>query len=134
MPSRFNPKEWIMTDFSFVLLYVANPVASAAFYEGLLGKPPIDVAPTFAMLPLNDRVKLGLWLRSDVAPAATVAPGGNEIAFTVPDASAVHATYSDWCERGLQIAQQPTAMDFGHTFVALDPDGHRLRVFAPSGS
>jgi hypothetical protein len=23
-------------------------------------------------------------------------------------------------------------MDFGCTFVALDPDGHRLRVFAPS--
>jgi hypothetical protein len=22
-------------------------------------------------------------------------------------------------------------MDFGHTFVALDPDGHRLRVFFP---
>jgi hypothetical protein len=22
-------------------------------------------------------------------------------------------------------------MDFGHTFVALDPDGNRLRVFAP---
>jgi hypothetical protein len=23
-------------------------------------------------------------------------------------------------------------MDFGRTFVALDPDGHRLRVFAPA--
>jgi len=23
-------------------------------------------------------------------------------------------------------------MDFGYTFVALDPDGQRLRVFAPS--
>ena len=32
---------------------------------------------------------------------------------------------------GLPIVQKPTAMDFGHTFVALDPDGHRLRVFAP---
>jgi hypothetical protein len=31
----------------------------------------------------------------------------------------------------LKIAQAPTAMDFGMTFVALDPDGHRLRVFAP---
>jgi hypothetical protein len=26
----------------------------------------------------------------------------------------------------------PTKMDFGTTFVALDPDGHRLRVFAPA--
>jgi hypothetical protein len=23
-------------------------------------------------------------------------------------------------------------MDFGHTFTAADPDGHRLRVFAPA--
>jgi len=23
-------------------------------------------------------------------------------------------------------------MDFGHTFVALDPDGHRLRVMVPA--
>ena len=28
----------------------------------------------------------------------------------------------------------PTAMDFGFTFVALDPDGHRLRVFAPGAA
>jgi len=28
------------------------------------------------------------------------------------------------------VAQKPVDMDFGHTFVALDPDGHRLRVFA----
>ena len=38
-----------------------------------------------------------------------------------------------WSQRGLRIAQAPVGMDFGHTFVALDPDGHRLRVFAPSG-
>jgi hypothetical protein len=25
-------------------------------------------------------------------------------------------------------------MDFGFTFVALDPDGHRLRVFAPGAA
>jgi hypothetical protein len=32
------------------------------------------------------------------------------------------------------MAQTPTEMDFGTTFVALDPDGHRLRVFAtPTG-
>ncbi|WP_374468302.1 hypothetical protein [Ferrovibrio sp.] len=29
------------------------------------------------------------------------------------------------------ILQPPTAMDFGYTFLAADPDGHRLRVFAP---
>ena len=28
----------------------------------------------------------------------------------------------------------PTDMEFGRTFVALDPDGHRLRVFAPAAA
>ena len=53
-----------------------------------------------------------------------------EVAFTVADATAVKATHADWIKRGLTIVQAPTAMDFGLTFVALDPDGHRLRVFA----
>lgn len=83
------------------------------------------------MLPLRDGVMLGLWSQADVEPAALGAPGGSEVAFTVVDADAVQDTYQDWAKRGLNIAQLPTKMDFGTTFVALDPDGHRLRVFAP---
>ncbi len=40
--------------------------------------------------------------------------------------------YDDWARRGLVIEQEPVTMDFGRTFVALDPDGHRLRVYSPS--
>lgn len=47
------------------------------------------------------------------------------------DAIAVDTMYTDWKRRGLEIIQAPTRMSFGATFVALDPDGHRLRVFAP---
>jgi predicted enzyme related to lactoylglutathione lyase len=50
----------------------------------------------------------------------------------VPDADAVRATHESWKGFGLKVAQAPTAMDFGVTCVALDPDGHRLRVFAPA--
>ena len=49
------------------------------------------------------------------------------------DNATVDAIHSDWLHRGVQIAQNPTDLDFGHAFLALDPDGHRLRVFAPSG-
>jgi len=32
----------------------------------------------------------------------------------------------------VSILQGPTDMEFGRTFVGLDPDGHRLRIFAPA--
>lgn len=115
----------------FVLLYVDSPTASAAFYADLLGRPPVEASPTFAMFKAGDGLMLGLWSRHTVEPAAT-APGGGEIAFTVADEAAVRDLHADWSARGLTILQQPTAMDFGHTFVAQDPDGHRLRVFAPN--
>jgi len=123
-----------MPDFGFILLYVDNPRASAAFYADLLNCPPIETSATFAMLPLRDGVMLGLWSRSTVEPAAILPAGAGEIAFTVPDRAAVTAMHADWVKRGLAIAQTPTRMDFGHTFVALDPDGHRLRVLAPEGA
>lgn len=122
-----------MPNFNFVLLYVANPPASAEFYAKLLQKPIVDSAPTFAMLPLRDGVMLGLWQRGGVEPAASGSPGAGEIAFVVEADSDVDATHADWKKRGLVIAQSPAHMDFGRTFTALDPDGHRLRVFHPAG-
>jgi hypothetical protein len=72
---------------------------------------------------------LGLWSRRTVVPAAVAGEGGAELAITVAN-GAVDATFAYWTARGLTMAQPPTTMDFGRTFVALDPDGHRLRVFA----
>ena len=120
-----------MPNFNFVLLYVDSPPDSAKFYAGLLDVPIIDQSPTFAMLPLREGVMLGLWSRHTAEPRPTAEAGGSEIAFTVADPAAVNDVHADWSRRGLRVLQAPTAMDFGTTFVALDPDGHRLRVFAP---
>ncbi|WP_316173672.1 VOC family protein [Bradyrhizobium sp. SZCCHNRI1073] len=120
-----------MPDFNFLILYVDNPPRSAAFYADLLGRPAIEQSPTFAMLPLREGVMLGLWSRHTVEPPATGAAGFGEVAFAVSDAGEVQRLHDDWKARGLSIAQAPTRMDFGTTFVALDPDGHRLRVFVP---
>ncbi len=123
-----------MPDLSLVILYVDSPAASAAFYAGLLAREPVESSPTFAMFALDSGVRLGLWSRATVEPAATAPAGGGggELAFTVPDPEAVRRTHAEWAWRGLTIAQPPSEMDFGHTFVALDPDGHRLRVYAPA--
>lgn len=118
-----------MPTFALAILYVDSPADSARFYEALLGAAPAEASPTFCMFAQPGGGAIGLWSRHTVAPAATQG-GGGELAFTVDDVDAVHA---DWAARGLTIAQPPTDMDFGRSFVALDPDGHRLRVFRPAG-
>ena len=120
-----------MTAPNMLLLYVDDVARSARFYAELLDSPPIDESPNFAMLALNGGVMLGLWASRDVQPAAT-APGGSEIIFDVDTRAAVEQRHVDWQHKGLPIAQAPKVMDFGFTFVALDPDGHRLRVMTPT--
>ncbi len=118
-----------MPELSLVVLYVGNLETSAAFYADLLGRKPAEASPRFAMFASPSGVGLGLWSRHAVEPAATAIDGGTEMVFAASDVDAVHA---DWKARGLPIIQAPTDMDFGRTFVALDPDRHRLRVFAPA--
>lgn len=115
---------------NFVLLYVQNPSASAAFYERLLGKKPVEASPAFAMFVLENGFKLGLWLKDEVEPKVDGAGASNELVFQVADDAAVDSTFGAWTKTGLRVAQRPTKMDFGYTFVALDPDAHRLRVYA----
>lgn len=119
-----------MSQPNFLIFYVDQPLRSAAFYADLLGRPAIETSPTFALFTLESGLMLGLWSKHTVEPQAT-APGGGELALTVDGPAAVDATHAAWCAKGLPILQAPVAMDFGYTFVALDPDGHRLRVFAP---
>lgn len=117
---------------NFSLLYVDSPQKSGEFYADLLGRPPVEASPTFVLFALDHGMMLGLWSRHTVEPAASAAGGGAELAFTVESEDAVKAAHEDWQARGIVILQAPTDMDFGFTFVGLDPDGHRLRVFAPA--
>jgi catechol 2,3-dioxygenase-like lactoylglutathione lyase family enzyme len=121
----------IVADLNFVLLYVDSPAESATFYTGLLGRPPIEASPTFVMFALASGLMLGLWGRRGVQPTAT-AVGGSELAFTTASVDEVQSLHAEWSGKGVLILQDPTEMDFGYTFVAADPDGHRLRVFAPA--
>jgi catechol 2,3-dioxygenase-like lactoylglutathione lyase family enzyme len=120
---------------NFFILYVNDPVVSAAFYAGLLERQPVEASPTFALFALESGVMLGLWSRHTVNPARDHAKagvgGGGEVAFAVDSKATVMQMHDAWKERCLPIAQAPVDLDFGFTFVALDPDGHRLRVFAP---
>ncbi|KTS24785.1 drug:proton antiporter [Methylobacterium indicum] len=116
---------------TYTILYVANPEASGRFYAAVLGATPIEAGAGFVLFAFENGLKLGLWSRHTVMPAAGAAGGGSEIAVTVADDATLDATHAAWVDKGLPILQPPTDMDFGRTFVALDPDGHRLRVFRP---
>ena len=115
---------------NFIILYVDNPPASTDFYAGLLGQQPVETSPTFALFALPSGLMLGLWSRHTVQPAAAAAGGGGEVAFTVATPGDVDDTCRQWRDKGLPVLQAPVDLDFSRTFVALDPDGHRLRVLA----
>jgi len=119
-----------MTDPNLIILYVDSPARSARFYTELLHKQPVHATDNFAKFKLDSGLMLGLWARQTVTPRAISAGRGGELAIPVPDRETVRALHADWTERGIPIAQPPTDLDIGHTFVGLDPDGHRLRVFA----
>lgn len=118
-----------MRTLNYILLAVADPIKSASFYSSLLSIEPVEKAPTFVLYVLPNGMKLGLWVKDEIEPTP-LPVGGVEITFSEDDAAAVRATFVDWKAKA-RIVQQLVAMDFGFTFVAEDPDGHRLRVFAP---
>jgi catechol 2,3-dioxygenase-like lactoylglutathione lyase family enzyme len=116
---------------NLIILYVKDPAESAAFYQNLLGREPVAAAPNFVAFALDGGFTLGLWRLSKVEPQPSAIGSRAEIAFMVPGEKGVAAVYDDWRQRRLPIAQDLTVMDFGPTFVVLDPDGHRLRVCEP---
>ena len=119
---------------AMTILYVADIEASVAFYAARLGLAPVEQSPGFAMFAVPGGSGLGLWRRTDVVPVAAESSGGSELCCPVGTADALHALHRAWSQAGVTIAQSPEAMDFGETFTALDPDGHRLRVFVPVAS
>lgn len=108
----------------FVLLFVSNPAKSAEFYGKIFGLKPVEQSPTFALFALEN-IMLGLWLRDTAEPKVTAAPGASDIAFCKDD---VDAVYKEWLDLNIPMLQGPTDLDFGRSFVALDPDGHRIRI------
>ncbi|WP_377296167.1 VOC family protein [Rhizobium sp. SGZ-381] len=114
---------------NFVLLHVADLAASAAFYHRLFDHRPVEHSSTFAMFVMPGGFRLGLWKADCVSPKTSGDSGASEIVFTCDEDAEVEAVHADWRGKGVTILQSPETMDFGHTFTAEDPDGHRLRVY-----
>lgn len=113
-----------------LLQYVGDVAASATFYRGILGKPPVEQSAGFALFLLGDGAALGLWQRDDVQPPVDAQAGASELAMVVANPEAVQQMHDAWVALGVRILQAPVTLEFGHTFVGVDPDGHRLRVYS----
>jgi catechol 2,3-dioxygenase-like lactoylglutathione lyase family enzyme len=116
----------LVPNLGFVLLFVENPQKSGIFYQDILGIKPIEESPTFVMFMLKNGVMLGLWSRYTAEPRVDAQAGAQEVCFAADD---VDALYESWYTKHLTISQKPTDLDFGRTFVVLDPDGHRVRIY-----
>lgn len=113
----------------FVLLTVTDVPRSVDFYAALLGVPPVETSPTFAMFAQPNGQMLGLWKAGAPWPTAGQTPGLAEFAFVEGDVDAAHALVA---ARGVPTEGPPVDLDFGRTFLARDPDGHRVRFFRPN--
>lgn len=116
----------------FIILYVQDTGTSEQFYADLLGRPSVESSPNFVMFALNPGTMLGLWAIHDIEPRPQGRAGCSELGITVQDRAQVDGLFESWSRKGLSILQKPIGMDFGYTFTIEDPDGHRIRVFAPA--
>ncbi|CAN7656825.1 drug:proton antiporter [Rhizobium sp. LjRoot98] len=117
------------TDF---VLPVDSPAESAVFYMAMFGALPLELSPTYAVVLMNDALKLGLAKRKRL-PAA-VNTNDAELPIFVAGREGVDALHDEWRRKGVTILQEPVSSDSDYTFICTDPDGHRLRVFTPQAA
>lgn len=110
----------------FVLLFVTNPQKSSQFYRDLFSIEPIEESATFVLFALSNGVMLGLWSKYTAEPRVEALAGGSELCFPTDN---VDDLYEQWSKKHVTVAQKPTDLDFGRTFVILDLDGHRIRAY-----
>jgi len=112
-----------------LMLYVAQPEVSAAFYAELFDIQPVEQSSTFVLFILQSGLKLALWAKHMVEPAPATIGGGCEFSMRVETRDAVNMLFEKWRGLASNAVMRPTQLDFGWSFVIADPDGHRLRVY-----
>jgi predicted enzyme related to lactoylglutathione lyase len=111
-----------------IVLYVDDLAITSNFYQDVLKATPEEASPTFHAFKLSNGMSLGLKLKYSVVPPTEEKSSGGELAFTLDSHKKVDELFAEWQAKGIKVIFPPSQMPFGYTFVALDPDGHRLRV------
>lgn len=116
---------------NLIVLYVKDPLKSADFYQTIFGLKPVAAYPTYVAFAFENGLTVGLW--STQAPNFVSGGTGHrsELAFMIEGEANVRTLYQQWCQLGVNIEQELQTAVFGLTYVATDPDGHRIRVCMP---
>ena len=116
---------------NLLLFYVENPESSALFYEKIFSVKPVASFPTYVAFSFENGLTFSLWSTQ----AKNFVSGGTghrcELSFMVKDEDTVRTLRKQCEDLGVIIEQDLHEAVFGLTFVALDPDGHRIRVCIP---
>lgn len=115
------------------ILYVSDVAASAAFFSAALGTAPREASPGFAWFDMPHGMKLGLWKREGVLPAAAFSGASAEIVIHVETDAEVDKAYETYRSLDLDVIDPPVTREFGHSLVIEGPDAHRLRVLRTAG-
>ncbi|MGH2343297.1 VOC family protein [Segnochrobactraceae bacterium EtOH-i3] len=115
---------------SSLIIYVDDIDVSTNFYKTILNAEPVQTFQDFSVFVLTESFTLGIQSKHAIDPKPQAAFGGFEISMSYATNAEVDDLCREWKAKNIAMALEPTMLDFGYTFVATDPDGHRLRVCA----
>lgn len=113
-----------------IVLYVEDVQLSMSFYERVFECQPKLLSPTFAVVEFAENVKITLKQADALTPSSQVRGGGTELSIPATSRIELDNLFEQWKKLSVVFAQEREKSVYGVNFVALDPDGHRLRVFA----
>jgi catechol 2,3-dioxygenase-like lactoylglutathione lyase family enzyme len=116
---------------NLVLFYVKNPTESASFYEKIFEQQPVAAFPTYVAFTFPNGFTFSLWSTQAKDFVSAGIGCRSELAFMVSGDDEVRRLRDYWGKLEVSIEQDLHEAVFGLTFVALDPDGHRIRVCIP---
>lgn len=113
-----------------IVLYVESVQLSMVFYKKVFECEPKLLSPTFVVVEFAENVKITLKQTDALTPSSSVRGGGTELSIPTINRTELDTLFEKWQALGVNFAQEREESVYGINFVALDPDGHRLRVFA----
>lgn len=116
---------------NLLIFYVEDPLESSKFYQKLFERTPQFSVPTYVCFQFENGFYFALWSTKAKDFVSMGSGQRMELSFMVKEEREVLELYNKWKNLGVTIEQEFHQAVFGPTFVALDPDQHRIRVCIP---